>query len=162
MDSGSKEGLKPPVPTAEHSGLYESSASGFQALVDAFNYWSGLLNERSLQMLFALIAGNWVVHSTADGILSNSYAKSSLVVVFAALALDLLAAFLMSRMHLKQFMHAEQDRSGWEAKFKRTAQTLDPWPFTPGIDRLGRWTRRVRLFAPLLAGALFIISLFCG
>lgn len=60
---------------------------------------------------------------------------------------------------MKQMQHAESNLPGWESEYKASAEEVDPWPFTKGIENLGRLMRQIKVWLPLLAGISFLIAL---
>lgn len=143
----------------QSKGQFESAGQALSKLSDDFNDWSSILTTRSIQAAYAIIAGNWAVHGSAQQIIANPYAKASIVVVFVFLAANLVATRLMIWMHYKQYMYAESDPERWEKEFS-VCRTLRFWPYTKGIDCLGIALRWLKTVAPLLAAILFLISLF--
>jgi hypothetical protein len=130
-----------------------------KAVREDFLYWTGRLTDSSFQLSLAIIGANWAVFGSVEKILSNVYAKRSLGVVIASLALNLIGAKWMGDMHRRRIDYASKDRDRWERECSAALGRVDPWPFTKGIDRLGRFLRWTKTWLPLLAGALFLVAL---
>ena len=119
-----------------------------------------MLSSRSLQLSFAIIAGNWAVHKTTEALLANLWAKWSLVVIFVFLGSDLLGTRLMSKSLYARHEYAEADLDRWGRDYETAKGTPGAWPYTSGIQKLGAALRELKLWAPTGAAVLFVISLF--
>lgn len=51
--------------------LYKDPAQALQTVSSEYAYWSGKLTETSSQLSYALIAANWVVFGSLNGILHS-------------------------------------------------------------------------------------------
>jgi hypothetical protein len=142
------------------AALYASSSDGLKAVKEDFLYWTGKLTDSSFELSLGLIAANWAAFGSVQKILSNIWAKSSLAIVIATLVLGLVGAKIMSELHRRRINYAGQDRSRWEKECAAALGRIDPWPFTKGIDVLGRCLREIKTWLPLLAGAFFLVALF--
>ena len=143
-----------------HPVRIKDPGAGLQEVVDAYNDWSSMLTNRSIEASFAVIVANWAVYGSPSLILAKGFAKWSIIVVMVFLAINLLAAFWMSHLHSARFEYAEQDPNRWQREYEKTKGALDPWPYTKAIENLGRWLRVLKAFAPLIAAGLFVVSLF--
>ena len=60
---------------------------------DTYIDWTRKLSESSFQLSLAIIGANWAAFGTVDKILSNVWAKFSLIVVIADLAINLIGTW---------------------------------------------------------------------
>jgi hypothetical protein len=139
--------------------LYQSANEALKAVQDDYLYWTEKLTDTSLQLSYAVIAANWAVFGSVDKLLSNFWSRLSMGLVVSALLLSVFSAKWMGELHRKQVNHAESDLGRWGAEFKENAGKRVPWPFTSRIERLGRVTRELKAWLPLLAGMAFLIAL---
>ena len=162
MSSGPSVPVQPePVqPQRSKASLYSSASDGLRQVQQDFLYWTGRLTDSGFQLSLALIAGNWAAFGSLQKILNNSWAKWSLALVIATLALSLLGAYIMGHLHQRQIEYAAEDPARWEEDCKRSFGKVDPWPYTDGIETLGRWTREVKTWLPLVSGVCFLVALF--
>ena len=140
-------------------GLYKDAAEALKAVRDDYLYWTGRLTETSLQLSYAVIAANWAVFGSFDGILASWWSKLSVVLVVFSLGWSVASARWMGELHRERIEYAEADRQRWKSQFSETAGKVDPWPFTSKIEEHGRWTRNAKTRLPLGAGAAFVIAL---
>lgn len=152
----------PPPETPRGSGLYDTSGGALKAVKEEYHYWTGKLTESSFQLSLGVIAANWAVFSSVEGVLGNLWAKISLFLVLLCLAINLLTAKYMGELHRKRVEHAESDLSNWEKEFSETKGKRDPWPFTKEIENVGRWTRGLKAWLPIAAGLAFVVALVCS
>ena len=141
-------------------GEFKTAGDALKKLGQDFNDWGSILTKHSIQAAYAVIAANWAVHGNAQNIINNSYAKASLVIVFLFLGINIFASGWMIRMHFNQYLHGEESSKRWETEFKKSRSKRTFWPYTKGIEYLGRALRLVKIWAPIIAAALFIFSLF--
>jgi hypothetical protein len=152
-----------PTPSADRSAtLYATPGDGLKAVRDDYLYWTGRLTDSSVQLSFAVIAANWAVFASVQSVLMNPWAKSSVFLVVVSLALNLLGAKQMGELHRKRVDYAATDVERWEKECVAALGRSDPWPFTPGIELMGRTMRELRTWLPLAAGALFLGGLLAG
>jgi hypothetical protein len=141
---------------ASDDTLYKSPGEALKKVSSEFEYWSGKLTETSLQMCYAVIAANWVVFGSLNGILNNPWAKWSLVMVIFALAVNIIGARLLSNLLRKRVAYGETDSVRWKQEYAQFSTTDSPWPFTGEIEDTGRWMMNIKAGFTLLAGALLI------
>lgn len=141
--------------------LYTGPEEATKALSDAFNYWTQRLNDSSFNLSIAIVGGNWAAFGgVANKVLSNPWAKASLLLVVAGLAIGLLGAKIMGDRNGKRVDYAEGDYARWREEYKMSIDETDSqWPYTHEIDKLGRQLRWVRAWFPIGAGILFIVGL---
>ncbi len=139
-------------------GLYQTPTEALKAVCDSFGYWTERLTETSLQMAYAVMAGNWLVFGSVNGILQSNWSKLSLLMVLFALATNVIGAWWLSQLLGKQIDYAECNREKWEDQFKQTIGKHDPWPFTPRIQKAGQRMREIKAFFTLASGILLIIG----
>jgi hypothetical protein len=95
-------------------------------------------------------------------VLNNAWARSSIFLVVASLALNVLGAKWMGELHRKRVDYAAADVDRWTRECAASLGRHDPWPFTRGIEHLGRAMRELRTWLPLAAGALFLAGLLAS
>ncbi len=93
-------------------------------------------------------------------ILTNFWAKLSVLLVVLALGFAVLGSKLIGEQHRDRINYAEADAARWSREFAATAGKRDPWPFTSGIERLASYLRDAKTWLPLSAGVSFVIALF--
>src|SRR5664280_261599 len=148
---------KAPSPNpSPKSALYESPQDALKKVSSEFGYWTGNLTDTSLQMCYALIAANWLVFGSVNGILHSRWARLSLFIVLLALASSVVTAWVFSESMRKLIDYAESDTDRWEKEFKQAAGKKVPWPFTKRMEIIGIWSRWVKAGLTLLSGALLI------
>jgi len=140
---------------------FNSAGEAKKELQTAFDDWCSILTSHSIQIAFAIIAANWAVHGSASGILANCWSIWSMAIVLGFLGLNLLATWFMIWLHYKQILYSEEDVERWNKEYDQ-AKGKRYWPYTKSIENLGVIFRELKVWAPVLAAILFIISLFFG
>lgn len=92
--------------------------------------------------------------------LGNTWSKLSLALVFIFLGINLLATRWMIKWHYEQHLYADANPEQWEIDFEKSKTGQTAWPYTEKIQNLGVWLRRLKVWAPVMAAVLFIVSLF--
>jgi hypothetical protein len=141
------------------SKRFNSPESAISQLNLDFNDWSAILTHNSVNASYAIIAANWAVHGSSGNILGNSAAKWSIGITIIFLGVNLLASFLMSKMHYDQFLYAERNPEKWSSEWQNSKNHRH-WPYTEGIEFLGVTIRRIKVIAPIVSCLLFVVSLF--
>ncbi len=141
---------------------FANAGEASKELVEAYNAWSSNLTKHSIEVAFAVIAANWAVYGGTREIITNLWARWSVVVALLFLGYNLVATRLMAQRHWDQIELAESDHEAWKKACEKTASTNDPWPYTKKIESLGHTMRAVKAFAPVVGAALFLLSLFLG
>jgi cytochrome bd-type quinol oxidase subunit 2 len=149
------------VAPAKYGG-YKDPTDALEKVGAAFNDWSGSLTTTSLQMCYAVIAADWIIYQKVDAIRKSTYAKSSMTTVMVALLVNVIASYAMSELHKSRYKYAEEDTDRWYNRFIECAGTPDPFPYTKLIERVGFWTRLLKLLLPLVGGALLIAGAWKG
>lgn len=144
---------KPPA-----TGIYTSPSEALKKVCAEYEYWSGKLTETSLQMCYALIAGNWVIFGSVNGILKNEWAKWSLLLVILALASNAAGAFFLSELLKRRVAYGQTDSGRWELEYDASSNVSCSWPFTSTIDGIGRWMRIIKFGFTLAAGGCLFIG----
>lgn len=144
-----------------HIVRLESAGAGSNELVDAFNDWSSILTNRSIETAFAVIGANWAVYGAAEVIISNLWSRWSVAAAIAFLGANLIGTWVMAKLHFDQARYAAGDHGRWEREFNdaKATNTDDPWPYTARIESLGKLLRFLKAWAPSLAAVLFLVSL---
>ena len=150
----------PAPPTTTTTGaLYQSGNDALKAVRDDYLYWTGKLTDTSVQLSYAVVGANWAVFGTVDKILKNQWSQWSIGLVILGLLVNVAGAKWMGELHRRRIEYAEKDAERWEREFNETKGKIDPWPFSDGIESLGRLMREVRTWLPLVGGVLFLIAL---
>jgi hypothetical protein len=147
-----------PEKNKSDAALYASPAEALKKVSAEYEYWSGKLTETSLQMCYALIAANWVVFGSMNGILGNIWAKLSLLMVLLALATNTVGAWLLSVKLRERVKYGEADNVRWVEEFRKYVGADSPWPFNETIDGIGRWMRGIKAGFTLASGVLLIFG----
>lgn len=148
----------PEVGASSTSVLYPTASDALKAVHAGYHYWTGKLTEMSLQLSYAVIAANWVVFGSVDGILKSRWSKLSVALVVGNLGLSVAGARWLGELLRKRVLYAG-NAERWEAEFKANSGTQSEWPSTQGMQRLSRVFREVRTWLSLAAGLFFLIAL---
>lgn len=138
--------------------LYSSPGEALKKVASEYEYWSGRLTETSLQMCYAIIGANWVLFGSMNRILTNVWAKYSVFMVMVALGTNIIGSLALSETLRKRIDYGENDKDRWKKEFDESSQQSSPWPFTSGIDNVGRLMRIIKGVFTLLAALLMIIG----
>lgn len=139
---------------------FNSSGKAAKEIYDGFNAWSSLLTTRSIEVSFAIVAANWAVHGSKNDILHNFYSKWSLIIVIIFFGVNLLGTLLMTKLHDDRCHYIDENKIRWDKEYTQAAAEPSPWPYTNGIELLGAFLRVFKGWVPVIAGVLFVISLF--
>lgn len=156
----SPETVEEPASGSVVRALYASPADASAAVHRDFIYWTEKLTDTSFQLSFAIIAANWATFNNVSTILTNTFAKLSMFFVLTSLALSVLGAFVMGELHRSRVDYCEDDAVRWGREFRGKLNQRDPWPFTHRIEYAGKVLRVTKTFLPLLAGILYVVSLW--
>lgn len=148
----------PEAAAAMKSGLYQDADAALKEVHGSYDYWSGKFNETSLKMSYALIAANWMIFGSVNGILSSQLAKWSLLMPMLAIGTDVAGSWWLGYSLNKQAQYGESHGAEWEKKFKKAAGTDDPFPFTAAQQNAGGVIRAVKALAILTGSVLFVIG----
>jgi hypothetical protein len=141
---------------------FTNAGEAHTELVNAFNQWSSFLTTRSIEAALGIIAVNWAVYGSTEKILSNQYAKWSLITVIVFLGLNLLGTYWMAHLSRWRCRYADENRERWNREFNEASKKGSDWPYTPLIHGVGFALRELKVWVPILAGILFLMSLFPG
>jgi len=141
-------------------GIYETPIAALKDVCSAYNDWSKGLTDTSLQMCLGLVAANWLVFGSVNGILHNRWAMVSLFLVLLALACNLLGNYLMSEWFRIRVEYAENDLARWEQEHGKYSGIRHPWPYTQSIECTTKVLRFVKMILPLASGLLLILAAF--
>jgi len=142
------------------SRRFKDVGEASKELFDGFNEWCSALSSHSLQAAYAIIAANWAAYGNANAILNNTFAKLSMATTIAFLGLNLLGTKWMALLYEKRCEYANQNKERWEKEFEDVVAISSSWPYTKLIEGLGFWLRLLKTCVPVIAGGLFILSLF--
>ena len=123
-----------------------------------YEYWSGKLTETSLQMCYALIAANWVVFGSMNGISGNIWARLSLLMVLLAPRAQYRRRMASQCELRERINYGEANNVRWVEEFRKYVGADSPWPFNQTIDGIGRWMRGIKAGFTLASGVLPIFG----
>jgi len=89
--------------------LYTSPGDATKQLHEDYNDWSSGVSKYSIQLAYAVIAGNWAAHGTVNVILTNGFSRCSLILVFMFLALNLLGTYSIMFLIKKRIKYANDN-----------------------------------------------------
>jgi len=142
---------------------FKDSGDGLKEVFDTYNAWSGLLTSHSIQLSFAIIAANWAVYKSTEAIMSNGWAKASLITVFIFLGLNLILTKVMSTKLIEHYDNSEKDLEKWGKQFEKYKNGEEKdWPYTSCIHNLGNNLRCLKVGLPTLSAIFFVASLIFG
>lgn len=141
------------------NSAYNTASEGTKAVIADYLYWTGRVSEWSVQLSYSVLAANWAVFTTLNGIMSNVWSYLSVAVAVLNLFLMVIFAATLALLHLRQAKKAEHNLEIWEEEFRRATGKRDPWPFTTQIEFWGNVFLGVRAITPVLAAVLFFIAL---
>lgn len=140
---------------------FDTPMAATKELHEHLNAWTSGLSQYALQLVLALIGANWAIHQSTGGILQNVWAKWSIAVAIAYLAFRLCFVGLMVLLTWMQHRHADCDKRRWATEFHANAEGVSPWPYTPGIERIGKAFHALHFSVPLASGVLLLFGLVC-
>lgn len=146
-------------PNGNTSRRFSKASDATKELYEGYNAWTGGISKLALQSVFAIIAANWAVHGHA-GILGSVFAKLSIALALAYLAILLGCALLLVRDYGQRFKYAEADRMRWLSEFEREERQSTEWPYTRRIERIGGFLSGSAFAVPITSGACFLLSLW--
>jgi hypothetical protein len=158
MSDELKGGQNQSSQVSDGNGLYNSPQEALKKVSSEYEYWSGKLTETSLQMCYALIAANWVIFGSINGVLKSIWAKSSLVMVMIALGSNVIAALMLSESLKKQMDYGEGHAEVWANQFEQAIGKNVAWPFTDTIQNTGRIMRWIKGCFTIAGAMCFIIG----
>lgn len=139
----------------------EVMENGQKELLDAFNIWSDGLSRHSVQAVYAIIAANWATHVKPNNpILTDKLAVWSMAFCIAFIIVNIIITGILTKLHKDQWQEAEDNTESWIRDFHQRNDKNSEWPFTKKIECYGTILHYLRIFVPLVAGSLFLISLF--
>lgn len=160
VDVERKNNKNPKETPLSNNRRFETAGEAAKELFDGFNDWCGALSSYSIQVAYAILAANWAVHGTANAIWNNIFAKLSMALVILFLGLHLLGIRWMALLYKNRSEYANTNKQRWEEEFHDLEKINSPWPYTECIQKLGLCLRILKTWAPVIGGALFILSLF--
>lgn len=144
--------------TDQQEGLYKTPEDAKESVSKAYDDWSGNLSTTSLQMCYALIAANWTIFGSVNGILRSDWAKWSILMVLVALASSVIGSGILSELLRRRVNYAEADYPRWDSEFRAAYGKEDPWPYTELIDSIGASLRWIKAGLTLISGLLLVIG----
>lgn len=144
---------------ATSNSAYSTASEGTKAVIADYHYWTGRVSEWSVQLSYSVLAANWAVFTTLNGIMSNVWSYLSVAVAVLNLFLMVIFAAALALLHLLQVKKAEHNLEMWETQFRKATGKIDPWPFTTQIEFVANVFLGVRAITPVLAAILFFVAL---
>jgi hypothetical protein len=154
-------GAGTPPPVGDPRSLYASPADATKAIQERYNYWTGKLNDVSLQLSFAVIAANWAVFKTTDSVIQNGWSRMSIAIAIAGIGANLLATWWIGDALGDQVGYAETDLARWESEYQTNTGKKTEWPFPERMVALAKLARRIRIWIPIIAGLVLLMGLLC-
>ena len=146
----------PIPPPFARGGGYADATEALRSVATWYGNWSKSLADRSVELSYALVAANWAVFGSVDGIVDRNGAKFSIALVIVFLLVNLALSKCLTEMTRRRYEYAEQDAARWQREFEETRGTPTPWPSTRAIDGMARALREARTWLPVLAGLSFL------
>jgi hypothetical protein len=135
--------------------------NGQKELLDAFNIWSAGLSRHSVQAVYAIIAANWATHVQPNKpILTDTLATWSMGICIAFIVVNIILTGILTELNRDRWREAEDKTESWILDFNNRNDKQSKWPYTNKIENYGAILRFIRVIIPLIAGSLFLISLF--
>ena len=138
--------------------LYDSPGDALKKVAEEYGYWSSKLTDASSQMCYALIGANWAIFGGVKGILDEPWSKASMLLVVMALATSIVGSWALTERLRSRVVYGESSPARWEKEFEENSTISSPWPFTAGIDDIGKKMRTIKGLFTLSAGAALIIG----
>jgi len=142
----------------DETRLYSSPGEALKKVSSEYEYWSGKLTESSVQMSYSLIAANWIVFGSVNGVLNSLGAKLSLLMVFIGLAANVIGAWLLSESLRKRVEYGESNSVRWKTEYTNSDNKRVAWPFTNFMELTGKWMRRVKAISILVSAICLIVA----
>lgn len=162
-EAGTKEGRTQPDNGDETpSRRLQSPGAAHDELTTGFNELSAALTTYSVYAVYAVIGANWAIHGTAQTLLSNQWAKWSMVIAIGYVAVHLTCVGCMTLLYRRRCDYADHDKKRWAREYANNAARGSPWPYTHLIQRLGGTMRAFHVLGPLASGALLIVSMLAN
>jgi hypothetical protein len=135
--------------------------NGQKELLDAFNIWSAGLSRHSVQAVYAIIAANWATHVQPNKpILTDTLATWSMGICIVFILANIILSGILTGLHRDRWREAEDKTEKWILDYNNRNDKKSKWPYTNKIENYGTVLRFIRVIIPLIAGGLFLISLF--
>ncbi len=110
-EAGTKEGRTQPDNGDETpSRRLQSPGAAHDELTTGFNELSAALTTYSVYAVYAVIGANWAIHGTAQTLLSNQWAKWSMVIAIGYVAVHLTCVGCMTLLYRRRCDYADHDR----------------------------------------------------
>ena len=138
---------------------FKSAGEADEELFVGFNAWSAGVSTYGVQTSYAIIAANWAVYGSADKILSNKLAVLSMIIIILFLGINLLCIGWVTKLYEDRCYYANDNKDRWKEEYDNR-ENLPAWPYTIFMERLGDFKHLLNIFAPVVAGVIFIVSLF--
>ena len=149
-----------PIEPSFSNRRFSSSGDAKKELFEGFNAWSASISTHGMHTAYAIIAANWAVYGNTQAIMENLWAKYSMGIIILFLGLNLFCTWLMSLCYWERVEYADENKKRWDSEFDKGNVIPSPWPYTEFIERLGKFMRFIKVWAPIIAGSLFILGLF--
>ena len=138
---------------------FDTAGDAAEELFNGFNDWSASISNYGMQASYSVIAANWAVFGSANAILTNNWAKTSMTIVVTFIALNLFLTLWMTRLYRQRVEYANKDKDRWNSEFEDGESMPSAWPYTSTIESLGTVMRLLKTWAPITAGLAFVLGL---
>ena len=139
---------------------FDSAGEASAELFEGFNKWSASINNYGMQAAYSVIAANWAVFGSANAIITNDWAKTSMTIVVIFIGVNLFLTLRMTGLYRQRVEYADDDKDRWNREFEGGENTPSAWPYTSDIQSLGTVIRLLKTWAPILGGIAFVLGLF--
>lgn len=150
-----------PASVGDPRSLYPTPADATKAIQERYIYWTGKLNDVSLQLSFAVIGANWAVFKTTDGAIQNGWSRASIAIAIVGIGANLFATWWIGNKLSDQVAYAESDLGRWESEYQSNTGRETEWPFTTQIVAVAKSVRFIRISIPVVAGCVLLVGLLC-
>lgn len=141
---------------------FKEPADGSKELVNYKNDWSLDLSSKSIQASYAIIGAAWAVYGgTNGGFFNNDLALLAVSLAIAHIGFSLIVQLSMIEMLTNRYWSAQRDAVSWKREWEQSGEPHSVWPFTSGIQILGRSYHWLKVIFPVTAAILLIISFWC-
>jgi hypothetical protein len=151
--------------TQQQESAYDSPHQGREELRKQYEHWTGELGKRSIEAIYALIAGVWALSQAKAVAPGRGYifAVGAVSVGLIFIGVNLWFHRKIARLCGDRIDFTYTNPEQWIKEFEGRTSSYKEFPFTKEIEglgvRLGTW----RFWAPVVAGiffVLFVASLF--
>lgn len=141
---------------------FETAGDATDELFEGFNDWSASISSYGMQAAYSVIAANWAVYGSANAIITNYWARTSMALVITFIGVNLFLTWRMTVQYQRRLKYADDDKDRWHNEFNHGEDASSAWPYTSSIQSLGASMRLLKTWAPIGAGLIFVMGLIFG